>query len=68
MTGPLIAAELSDDNADVIQEVTPNLHVISAVRYIDKSVAKLHELLNCLFPCSDINLSPLLLNTGGCTR
>lgn len=68
MTGPLITAELSDDNADVIQEVTPNLYVVSAVRYIDKSVSKLQELLNCLFPCSDITLSPLLLNTGGCTR
>lgn len=61
MTGLLITVELSDDNADVIQEEM--LHVISAVCYIDKSVAKLQELLNHLFPCSKITLLLLLLNT-----
>lgn len=63
MTGLLITVELSDDNADVIQEEMLNLHVISAVCYIDKSVAKLQELLNHLFPCSKITLLLLLLNT-----
>lgn len=43
-------AELSGDNADVIQGESLNLHVISAVRYIYKSVARLQELLNHFSP------------------